>query len=531
MKTLQCNKYIEIVEASWQLRFRFEEKIYTTVSDTIRQASAQLEELDYTELYRAYSEGIRKSQVEPRVMFKLLVCAYLKGVYSSRKIEELCRENLQFIWLLDGQRVPDHCAIARFRSGKTTQRAIEGLFYQYAALLEKRGCTEHDEVFIDGTKLESKANRYTFVWKKTVERQLTLIRQKAKELLALEQGNLTRSKLGGEIQRLNAEISEQGISVQRGRGHRKPDIVRRRDELSALHLRWQEYERKRAVLGEDRNSFSKTDEDATFMHTKDDHMRNGQLKPCYNVQFAVNSGIITGIGVFSNRTDYATLIPLLKCMEKKHNAVYKRVVTDSGYESLTNYRWLWEHEQDAYIKPSNYASKRTKKYREQVGRVENMAYYKPDDCFLCKNGRHLDHYATYTETAKSGEQREVAHYRCEDCTDCPYRAACCKAKDVNQPKEVAVCWEFQKLREASLSRITTNEGKLLRVNRSIQAEGAFGQLKHNRSFKRFLTGGSCKVTSELHFLALSQNIARYLSKCNKGALDCHLCTPKTLLKF
>lgn len=531
MKKLQHKKYIEIVEASQQLCFRFEEKIYTKVNDTIRQASAQLEELDYTELYRAYSGGIRKSQVEPRVMFKILVCAYMKGVYSSRKIEELCRENVQFIWLLGDQRFPDHCAIARFRSGKTTQRAIEGLFYQYATLLEKRGCTEHDEVFIDGTKLESKANRYTFVWKKTVEKQLLLIRQKAKEMLALEEGNVTRNKLGEEIQRLNGEIAEQNITVKRGRGHHKAEIVRRRDELAALYVRWQEYERKRATLGESRNSFSKTDKDATFMHMKEDYMRNGQLKPGYNVQFAVNSGFITGLGVFSNRTDYGTLIPFLKWMEKKHNAVYKRIVADSGYESLANYRWLWEHKQEAFIKPNNYTSKRTKKYRSQIGRVENMAYYKPDDCFICRNGQHLDRYATYTETRKSGEQREVAHYRCEDCTGCPYRAACCKAKDVNQPKEVALCWEFHTLRQASLARITTDEGKLLRVNRSIQSEGAFGQLKHNRNFKRFLTGGNCKVTSELYFLALSQNIARYLSKCNTDTLNCHLCKPKALLKF
>ncbi|MEG0168368.1 MAG: transposase, partial [Ruthenibacterium sp.] len=103
--------------------------------------------------------------------------------------------------------------------------------------------------------------------------------------------------------------------------------------------------------------------------------------------------------------------------------------------------------------------------------------------------------------------------------------------DVSQPKEVALCWEFYTLRQDSLKRITTDEGKLLRVNRSIQAEGAFGQLKNNRNFKRFLTGGNCKVLSELYFLALSQNIARYLSKCNTGTLNCHLCRPKALLKF
>ena len=122
-------------------------------------------------------------------------------------------------------------------------------------------------------------------------------------------------------------------------------------------------------------------------------------------------------------------------------------------------------------------------------------------------------------------------YRCEDCSDCPYRSVCCKAKDENRRKEISVCWEFQKMRQKSYQNITTEEGKLLRCDRSIQAEGAFGQLKHNRSFKRFLTGGNIKVLAELLFLGLSQNIAHFISKCNSGLQKQHLIHPKAYLKF
>lgn len=289
--------------------------------------------------------------------------------------------------------------------------------------------------------------------------------------------------------------------------------------------------RKKAICGENRNSYSKTDTDATFMHMKDDHMRNGQLKPGYNVQFAVNSGFITGIGVFSNRTDFGTLIPFLTYLWHKHGKSYRNVVADSGYESLANYRWLFENGQTAFIKPANYESGKKRSSKSQVGRMENMGYYEPDDCFICKNGRHLDLSSHYTSHAKDGTERKISAYRCEDCSGCLYRAACCKAKDSEKRKEIFVCWEFQNLRKNSYHNITTEEGKLLRCNRSIQAEGAFGQLKHNRNFKRFLTGGKVKVLAELLFLGLSQNIAHLLAKCNSGLQNLHLIQPKAYLNF
>lgn len=530
MKNLQQGEYISIQQGCQQLRLEIcgEIAYKAEKEEFFRQVSAQLEELDYRGLYSAYSGSIRKSQVEPRILFEILVCAYMLGVCSSRKIERLCREHIQFILILDGHAPPDHCTIARFRSGEATGKAIEDLFRQLVKLLARKGWINGEELFVDGTKIESKANRYTFVWRKTVERELGKIKAKAREVLEIGDGYATRGKLSESIRELDKEIAEEGLKVEKGRGHHKPAKIRQRDEQRALLERWESYEEKKAILGEKRNSYSRTDPDATFMHMKDDHMRNGQLKPGYNVQFAVNSQFIVGIGVFPDRTDYGTLPLLLDNMNEWMGFRFRRIVADSGYESLENYRYLERHEQEAFIKPNNYESSRTRKYKAQIGRAENMAYYEPGDYYLCKLGRMLVKVGTERERSKDGSTREVSRYRCEDCADCPYRSACCKAKDPRKQKEVVVCREFAAYRQASLERITSKEGKLLRVNRSIQAEGAFGQLKHNRGFVRFLTGGHVKVSSELYLLAISQNIVKAISKCNTGKQDIHLFYPENI---
>lgn len=180
-------------------------------------------------------------------------------------------------------------------------------------------------------------------------------------------------------------------------------------------------------MGNGRNSYSKTDHDATFMRMKEDHMRNGQLKPGYNVQAAVNSEFITGIDVFSNRTDFGTLIPLLRTMQKRHGAKYEEVTADAGYESLDNYLYLEQNGQTSFIKPSNYEQKKSKKFKKQIGRIENMTYDAEEDCFTCTQGRKLLLRREYTEE-KDGSFVTTAWYRCEDCRGCPSREACCKAR-------------------------------------------------------------------------------------------------------
>lgn len=151
----------------------------------VRLTSAQLEELDYRELYRAYSPKGRKSKVDPRVLFKATVYGYQCGIYSSRKPEEACRYRVDFMWLLEDEPAPDHATFARFRTGRCAQ-AAEELFYRYVRLLEQQGETDRETVFIDGTKIESRAGRYTFCWRRSVEKHLQKVREQAEKTTGLQ---------------------------------------------------------------------------------------------------------------------------------------------------------------------------------------------------------------------------------------------------------------------------------------------------------------------------------------------------------
>ena len=476
----------------------------------VRLTSAQLEELDYRELYSAYSPRGRKSKVDPRVLFKVMVYGYQCGIYSSRKQEEACRYRVDFMWLLEDEPIPDHATIARFR--KRCANVIQRLFYQYVNLLEKQGETDHETVFIDGTKIESSAGRYTFCWRGSVERNLKKVREKVQERTGLKDPKALREYL--------AHTGE-NISFVHGKGSRKSAEQRHWEELDNLQLKWEDYERSLQIMGPDRNSYSKTDPDATFMRMKEDHMRNGQLKPAYNVQIAVNSEYITGMEVFSKRTDFGTLVPFMKKMQGEHGAKYKEVTADAGYESMENYLFLEHNGQVSFIKPANYEAKKTKKFCKQIGRIENMQYDAAEDCFTCAEGKKLPLIHECTEL-KNGQYVTTARYRCEDCRNCARRADCCKAKDPEQPKELTWQKTFWEKRAESQANITSERGIYLRMCRSIQVEGAFALLKNDFGFRRFLTRGRANVRTELFFLAMAFNLKKLWMKRENGRLQTHL---------
>lgn len=475
----------------------------------VRLTDAQLEELDYRNLYRAFSSKGRNPVTDPRVLFKVLAYANQIHIYSNRQIEDACRNRIDMIWLLDGEPAPDHCTIARFK--QRCAKEIEDLFYQYVLLLEAQGETDHEVVFIDGTKLESRAGRYTFCWRGTVEKNLAKVKKKVLK----ETGLKTLSGLERRLRKTKPE------EIVAGKGKRKSPEQRAWEELDALRERWESYAESLRIMGTDRNSYSKSDPDATFMRMKEDHMRNGQLKPGYNVQIGVNSEYITGIEVFSNRTDYGTLEPFLQEMKKKHGKKYKKVSTDAGYESLDNYLYLEENGQLSFIKPQNHDAKKTKKYRSQIGRADNMDYDAETDTFTCAMGKVLSMYRE-SKDKYSKHNVTVSHYRCEDCIGCPRRAECCKAKDADKPKELRIRKQYEQKRAESEANITTEEGVYLRMCRSIQVEGAFGLLKNDFGFRRFLTRGKRNVRTELFLLGLGFNLKKLWKKQQNDRLQTHL---------
>ena len=500
-----------MTEREGQVVFTLNSELFLPEEAPVRLTSAQLEELDYRKLYEAYSSRGRKSVTDPRVLFKILVYGYQCGIYTTRKLEEACRYRIDFRWLLWDEPVPDHSTISRFRTGRCAE-AVEDLFYQYVRYLEVQGETDHETVFIDGTKLESRAGRYTFIWRKSVEKLLAKVKQKVYAATSLT-----------SLEGLEQQLSDKGaeISFVHGAGCRKSEAQKEWEALDELRRKWREYEEKLTIMGADRNSYSKTDPDATFMRMKDDHMRNGQLKPGYNVQIGVNSEYITGIDAFSNRTDYGTMVPFMKTMQQKHGKKYKSVTADAGYERFNNYLFLEDNGQLSFIKPANYEQQKSSSFKKQIGRMENMAYDAEDDSYTCAQGRKLNLRRECTEL-KNGRFITTAWYRCESCADCPVREKCCQAKDTAQSKELRVNKTLQELRKASLENITSEHGIHLRLSRSIQVEGAFGLLKNDFGFRRFLTRGKKNIRTELFFLALAFDLKKLWMKRDRGRLRTHL---------
>ena len=495
--------------------------------DMVRFFASEYENLDYTALYEAYGyshyPGPGRPRTDPKLLFKICAFAYANDIYSSRKIEEACLKRIDFIWLLNGESAPDHSVIANFRSGECKE-AIEDLYYQHVRYLSTIGATDYEVGIFDGTKIESFANRYTFVWRGSVEKNLAKLIEKATSAFIRFgiKGDVTTEKLRSAINNKRKEMTEQQIEMAHGRGHRKSQLQRDCEELSDILEKWLKYEDQLRIMGPERNSYSKTDPDATFNRMKDDHMRNGQLKPAYNVQVCVNSEFITGIGVYADRNDVNTLVSFINKLIEKHGQQYEAAVCDAGYESLSNYRFLDKLGIDSFIKPTNYEYMKTAKFKKQIGRRENMTYDESGDYYICANQRRLVFDREHTFTPKGGTEQTNKVYRCENCEDCPCRKECCKSKDVNKPKEIEVNSEFIEYREESLANITSDYGIKLRINRSIQVEGVFGIIKQDHHFRRFLCGGNEKVMSELHLLGIGYNIRKHYRKTMDDRLDNHL---------
>jgi hypothetical protein len=218
------------------------------------------------------------------------------------------------------------------------------------------------------------------------------------------------------------------------------------------------------------------------MRMKEDAMLNGQLKPAYNLQHGVDSEYIVWLTIESKPTDTTTLIPFLKSAEANLSFKYQNIIADSGYESEENYLYLEENGQASFIKPSNYEISKTRKYKTDISRRENMEYKEDEDCYICKNKKKLTVTGSRKSKSKTGYSSVKTIYSCEDCNKCPYKKECIKGNNSNTPleartKHLEVSKVFQKKRSEDLERILTDEGCQLRMNRSIQAEGSFADTK------------------------------------------------------
>jgi len=496
---------------NYQLKLCSEFDVMLPADESVRLLSEVMEELDYTKLYRAYARRGRKPKTSPPAMFKVLVYGAMEGKFKSSEVMRACKRDVNYMWLLGDEPAPDDDALNRFR-GKHLSEAAEDLFYQLVKKLRELDEIKYEHLFVDGTKLEANANKYTFVWRKSVGKYEVRLEHKLSELAAefKNRYNLTE-ELTPEEMLCRLETMKKEPFVY-GRGKRKTQLQRDIEQLSEMVSRQQKYNKYNETF-KGRNSFSKTDPDATFMHMKDDHMRNAQLKPGYNVQIAVESEYITGVDISSERSDQLTLIPLIERMEQNLGNRYDDITLDAGYESEENYTWFEKRNQFCYIKPQNYEKSKTRKFKNDMNLRENMPYDAEKDEYTCQNGKKLRAVYTGKKQSKSGFESEVTYYECESCEGCPYKKNCTRAKGNRQMR---LSKEFLRQREESRARITSPAGVLLRMNRSIQAEGAFGVIKQDYGFRQFLLRGSKKVMTEMLIVALGYNINKLHNKIQQN---------------
>ncbi len=488
--------------------------------DPVRLLNSICDELDYTELYKTYDRAWRK--YDPKMLFKLIVYGYIRGYYSCRDIEKACHRDICFMWLLNGSSVPDSATFARFQNERLTS-VIEKLFYQFIMLLHNQNEIPFENIFVDGTKIEANANKYTFVWKSAIEKfSARLTFKSEKNLEEIKQKYSLNKDLNTvqTLKALNALAELYGITFISGKGKHKTQLQKDIELLNGYIEKEEKYSKYLGLIGTNRNSMSKTDSDATFMRLKEDHMRNGQLKPAYNIQIGVESEYIVGIGSYTDKNDVRTLIPFLERIKKNTNKVYSNVIADAGYESEENYKYLKDNNQVSYIKPQNYELSKTRKYKTDIFRAEHMEYNREKDCFICSQGNELKYNYSKQYTSANGYALEQRIYRAEDCRCCALKDKCFSRK--REYKEIKVSLRFLEQRKKSTENITSEKGIRLRVNRSIQVEGAFGVIKQDMGFKRFLTRGKQKTETQFYILAFAFNVMKLQSRLENGRFNVDL---------
>ena len=539
-KHINLHKNYTSNRRSYQLKLPLNIEYMIADNDSVHLLSQFIEEMDLTDLYSTYSR-IRENQATPRQMLKIVLYSYMNHNYSSRSMELSCKRDVNFMYLLEGSQVPDHSTFARFRSIHFAP-CSEIIMAEMTNFLYEIGEILGNDIFIDGTKIEACANKYTFVWKKSVSKNLERLLSKLADFVAeceemyelkLVYENIVKIKHVKKLRKkLYALKQKENIEFVHGCGKRKNPIQRSIEKLEEYLDKLKEYTQKIHTCGK-RNSYSKTDKDATFMRMKEDAMKNGQLKPGYNVQHGVDSEYIVWLAVGDQPTDTTTLIPFIKSMENFLYFKYFKIVADAGYESEENYVYIKGNGQLSYIKPANYEISKTRKYINDISRIENMDYNELGDFYTCKNNKKLKVNKIVKRKSKTGYISEKTVYSSENCSNCQHKIKCikghnCKTSLEERVKNFETSKLFNMLRKENLERIVSEEGCLLRMNRSIQAEGSFAEIKQDMGFRRYLSKGKKNVLAESVLLSMAHNINKLHNKIQSDRTGTHLFSLKNI---
>lgn len=500
-------------------------------NDPVRVVDTVIDNLKLENFRKLYKERGR-SPYHPKMMLKAVIYGYMNNLYSCRKIESALKRDIHFIWLA-GYEQPDFNTINRFRN--RVKEEINRVFTQLVVMLAEKGFITLEVEYIDGTKIESKANRYTFVWRKTTEKSRARLMDKIKALLEQIDETIAQENAGGENRRdftpadLMALADELNRSLQKDpepatteeKRHRKEKEKQIR-QLKKHAVKLDEYDGKLRIL-DGRNSYSKTDHDATFMRMKEDEMNNGQTKPGYNLQIGTENQFILDFGLFQSPGDTFTMIPFFNSFVERYRKLPDKGVADSGYGSEENYRFMEEAGIAAYVQYNWFHREQSRRYEANPFSPQSLYYNAEGDYYVCPMGQHMERIGTAQSRTESGYVTESARYKAGRCEGCPLRGSCFKAKG---DRIIEVNHRLNGYRRKARERLTSEEGTRHRIRRRIEPEAVFGQMKYDMAYKRFRHFGIDKVKMDFAFFAIAFNLKKMCSTIAKRAFKGGHC-PKT----
>lgn len=500
----------------------FPENIFDKIASNhpVRLVNQVVDDLNIDHIIKLYKGGGTTS-FHPRMLIKVLFYAYLNNIYSCRKIEKALQENIYFMWL-SGNSTPDYRTINYFR-GKRLKGVIQELFADIVRMLHELDYVSLRVQYIDGTKIESCAGRYTFVWKKSIEKNKAKLETNISAVLAdidaqihQDQAELGNKELPKPI---DSNMLKQKIDQINGNLKQKNKaMVKQVKQLQDDYLpRLQKYEEQLDTLGE-RNSYSKTDTDASFMRMKEDHMKNGQLKPAYNTQISTENQFITHYSLHQSTADTTSLPKHLESFQAQYGLQSSQVVADAGYGSEQNYELMEQQGIQAFVKYNYFHMEQKRKHKNDPFLVQNLYYNPQENFYICPAGQKLAYVGYGERTSSNGYQARVSNYRASRCEGCPMRGQCHQGQT---DRIIEVNHRLNHLKAQAKERLLSKEGLYHRSKRPIEVEAVFGQMKSNNKFTRFTMRGLDKINVEFALMAIAHNLRKWAKKWKNSPLLDH----------
>ena len=439
-------------------------------------------------------------------LFATILFAFAFSKATLRQIEDLCKFDLRYKYLMRNE-TPTYTTICKFIN-KVIYPEREELFSKIIKCICDKMSISTKIIYIDGTKFEANANKYKFVWKPlTFHERLS---KSCNELI--KKYNLLEDYVDEKY--ISSKTIGYAISHVKEKSLSSKDSENLMKALNNMLLKTIEYEEKEQLCGQNRNSYYKTDKDATAMCLKADYYSGlgSNMHAAYNIQVGISEGIPVSYLCTQSRADMLDFISVLDKFNNIFGHYPANVAADAGYGSLENYQFMKEHNIKSFVKHLTWEGNVSGRFPDCYRLDEHGKY-------VCLNNKIGQIIQLNNRHPKKANSVFIKFDGCLSCDFMPYCKRFMKNRDEDFKIFEAV-EEFIKLKQETENNLLSKEGIEIRVNRSIQAEGVYGDLKQNYLFTRFRMRGMEEVTSEimLHLLGYAtRKLFRFFEtnkKCN-----------------